>query len=161
MTSPDLFARPEPVRRGTRLPSDWKPTLEAAKFARDLGLARVRCSARKNCGPDQWPALTPRSRHSVYRRQRRGATPNPPSVSIHAAAVHSYTTGKRNKSSASLLSSVSCSYSVPAGVRCRIGYIPLVGGRVSAMPRASLSLVSTSHTLLGVASRKRALGLSA
>jgi hypothetical protein len=38
MTSPDLFARPEPVRRGTRLPSDWKPTLEAAKFARDLGL---------------------------------------------------------------------------------------------------------------------------
>jgi hypothetical protein len=38
MTSPDLFARPEIVRRGTRLPSDWKPTLEAAKFARDLGL---------------------------------------------------------------------------------------------------------------------------
>jgi hypothetical protein len=38
MTAPDLFARPEPVRRGTRLPSDWKPSLEAAKFARDLGL---------------------------------------------------------------------------------------------------------------------------
>jgi hypothetical protein len=28
MTAPDLFARPEPPRRGTRLPSDWKPTLE-------------------------------------------------------------------------------------------------------------------------------------
>ena len=40
------------------------------------------------------------------------------------------------------------------------GYFPLVGGRVSAMPRASLVLVSTSHTLLGVASRKRAPGLS-
>jgi hypothetical protein len=38
MTSPDLFHTPEPPRRGTRLPSDWKPTLEAAKFARDLGL---------------------------------------------------------------------------------------------------------------------------
>ena len=38
MAMPDLFAKPEPPRRGTRLPSDWKPTLEAAKFARDLGL---------------------------------------------------------------------------------------------------------------------------
>jgi hypothetical protein len=38
VTAPDLFARHEPVRRGTRLPSDWKPSLEAAKFARDLGL---------------------------------------------------------------------------------------------------------------------------
>jgi hypothetical protein len=38
MTSPDLFAKPEPPRRGTRLPSDWKPSLEAAKFARELGL---------------------------------------------------------------------------------------------------------------------------
>ncbi len=38
MTMPDMFATPEPPRRGTRLPSDWKPTLEAAKFARDLGL---------------------------------------------------------------------------------------------------------------------------
>jgi hypothetical protein len=38
MTMPDMFAKPEPPRRGTRLPSDWKPTLEAAKFARDLGL---------------------------------------------------------------------------------------------------------------------------
>jgi hypothetical protein len=38
MTAPDLFHTPEPVRRGTRLPSDWKPSLEAAKFARDLGL---------------------------------------------------------------------------------------------------------------------------
>lgn len=38
MTAPDLFAKPEPPRRGTRLPSDWKPTLEAAKFARGLGL---------------------------------------------------------------------------------------------------------------------------
>jgi hypothetical protein len=63
--------------------------------------------------------------------------------------------------STTCLSSPECSYSVPAGVRGRIGYIPLVGGRVSAMPRASLSLVSTSHTLLGVASRKRAPGLSA
>lgn len=38
MTSPDLFAKPSPPRRGTRLPADWKPTLEAAKFARELGL---------------------------------------------------------------------------------------------------------------------------
>lgn len=38
MTAPDLFAKPEPPRRGTRLPADWKPSLEAAKFARDLGL---------------------------------------------------------------------------------------------------------------------------
>lgn len=38
MTAPDLFAKPDPPRRGTRLPADWKPTLEAAKFARDLGL---------------------------------------------------------------------------------------------------------------------------
>lgn len=38
MTAPDLFAKPEPPRRGTRLPADWKPTLEAAKFARELGL---------------------------------------------------------------------------------------------------------------------------
>jgi hypothetical protein len=68
---------------------------------------------------------------------------------------------KAHSVSTSCLSSPECSYSVPAGVRGRIGYIPLVGGRVSAMPRASLSLVSTSHTLLGVASRKRAPGLSA
>ncbi len=38
MTAADLFAKPEPPRRGTRLPSDWQPTLEAAKFARNLGL---------------------------------------------------------------------------------------------------------------------------
>lgn len=38
MTTPDLFAKPESPRRGTRLPADWKPSLEAAKFARDLGI---------------------------------------------------------------------------------------------------------------------------
>jgi hypothetical protein len=38
VTMPDLFHTPSPPRRGTRLPEDWQPTLEAAKFARDLGL---------------------------------------------------------------------------------------------------------------------------
>lgn len=39
--TPDLFTKPEPPRRGTRLPADWQPTLEAAKFARSLGLDPV------------------------------------------------------------------------------------------------------------------------
>jgi len=36
--TPDLFAKPEPPRRGSRLPADWKPSLEARAFAQQLGL---------------------------------------------------------------------------------------------------------------------------
>jgi hypothetical protein len=59
-----------------------------------------------------------------------------------------------------------CSCSVLAGVESlaairRVIYMALVGGRVSAMPRASLCLVITSDTFARCASDKRAPGLSA
>lgn len=40
------------------------------------------------------------------------------------------------------------------------GYVPVCGRPRSVRPGASLSLVFTSHTLLGCASEKRAPGLS-
>lgn len=141
MTAQDLFAKPEPPRRGTRLPADWKPTLEAAKTDEGKTGAYGRPSGS-------------------YAGEVRVATEAPAGKQEAVAALKpvtalrdSYTTGKHNKSSISLLSSPACCSSVLAGCwglqgLAPAGYKPVVGGSGvgNAQRPVVLDRVPTSDT---------------